>query len=190
MDVTVVLAALLVGIMVGLTGMGGGALMTPILVLVFGVPPLAAVSSDLVATAGTKLVGGLVHARRGTVRWPLVRWLAAGSVPGAFAGVLLLRAFGRGDHVQEVVRYALGGALLLAALGLVVKTVLGRPAAAAADQEIRVRRLPTLLVGVAGGLLVGVTSVGSGVITCSTCVKRSTPSQSASVSTPMGRPPT
>ena len=83
-----------VGIVVGLTGMGGGALMTPILVLLFGVPPLAAVSSDLAASAVMKPFGGWVHARRGTVNWPLVRWLCVGSVPAAFLGV------GHGEVVQ------------------------------------------------------------------------------------------
>ena len=86
-----------VGIVVGLTGMGGGALMTPMLVLFFGVPPLAAVSSDLVVSAVMKPFGGVVHARRGTVNWRLVGWLCVGSVPSAFCGVLLARAVG-GDE--------------------------------------------------------------------------------------------
>src|SRR5206468_7686187 len=110
-----------VGIIVGLTGMGGGALMTPILVLVFGVPPLAAVSSDLAASAVMKPFGGLVHARRGTVNWDLVRWLCVGSVPSAFLGVLLTRLIGHGGSVQQTIQYALAAALLLAAVGMVVK---------------------------------------------------------------------
>src|SRR3954466_14800024 len=111
MDFTLALAGLGVGIVVGLTGMGGGALMTPILVLFFGVPPVAAVSSDLAASAVMKPFGGWVHARRGTVNWALVGWLCAGSVPAAFLGVLLMRAFGGGETVQDVVRVALGVAL-------------------------------------------------------------------------------
>ncbi|HEV8174213.1 MAG TPA: sulfite exporter TauE/SafE family protein, partial [Actinoplanes sp.] len=90
MDLTLALAGFGVGIIVGMTGMGGGALMTPILVLVFGIPPVAAVSSDLAASAVMKPFGGWVHARRGTVNWRLVGWLCAGSVPSAFLGVLLL----------------------------------------------------------------------------------------------------
>src|SRR3954471_14363072 len=104
MDFTLALAGLGVGIVVGLTGMGGGALMTPILVIFFGVPPLAAVSSDLAASAVMKPFGGWVHARRGTVNWALVRWLCLGSVPSAFLGVLLMRVIGRGDGVQAVVK--------------------------------------------------------------------------------------
>jgi uncharacterized membrane protein YfcA len=88
-DLYVAAAGLAVGFTVGLTGMGGGALMTPILVLLFGVQPLAAVSSDLVASFVMKPVGGGVHLRRGTVNLPLVKWLMVGSVPAAFVGVLV-----------------------------------------------------------------------------------------------------
>src|SRR3954452_15735904 len=127
MDLTLALAGLGVGIIVGLTGMGGGALMTPILVLVFGVPPIAAVSSDLAASAVMKPFGGFVHARRGTVNWPMVRWLCVGSVPSAFAGVLLLRLIGDDDSVQQTPRVAGGGALSRAAGGLRVRAGTGRP---------------------------------------------------------------
>src|SRR5947207_2986837 len=100
------LAGLIVGFTVGLTGMGGGALMTPILVLVFKIQPLAAVSSDLVAAVVMKPVGGAVHMRRGTVQWPLVKWLAIGSVPMAFAGVIILKQLGGGDLVQNRIKIA------------------------------------------------------------------------------------
>src|SRR5437667_6838922 len=121
MNPVMTLAGLGVGIVVGLTGMGGGALMTPILVLLFGVPPVAAVSSDLAASAVMKPFGGFVHMRRGTVNWSLVRWLCVGSVPSAFLGVLLLRLVGKDAAVQRDVQYALAVALLLAASGLGVK---------------------------------------------------------------------
>ena len=93
-DPKVALAGLFVGFVVGLTGMGGGALMTPILVLLFKVQPLAAVSSDIVASMIMKPVGGGVHWRRGTVNTELVKWLVMGSVPSAFLGVLLLKSIG------------------------------------------------------------------------------------------------
>src|ERR1700757_493201 len=108
LDLWVSLAGLLVGFVVGLTGMGGGALMTPILVLVFGVQPLAAVSSDLVASFVMKPIGASVHLRRKTVRWEVVRWLAITSVPFAFAGVFVLRAFGDASVMQDRVKIALG----------------------------------------------------------------------------------
>src|SRR4030095_2001328 len=94
-------AAFGIGIVVGLTGMGGGALMTPVLVLVFGVQPLAAVSSDLIASAVMKPVGATVHLRRGTVNRRMVGCLVLGSVPAAFCGVLVLRALGDGEAVQD-----------------------------------------------------------------------------------------
>ncbi|MEV5892754.1 sulfite exporter TauE/SafE family protein [Nonomuraea fuscirosea] len=151
----------LVAIVVGLTGMGGGALMTPMMMLFFNVPPLAAVSSDLVASAVMKPVGGVVHLRRGTVNLRLVGWLCAGSVPAAFCGVFLARAFA----VTDAVKYALGVALLLAVAGMAVKAWLGsrgRPGGTATPHEISVRPVPTLLVGMVGGVVVGVSSVGSG----------------------------
>src|SRR6266540_4969518 len=162
MDPVMVLAGLGVGVVVGLTGMGGGALMTPILVLVFGVPPLAAVSSDLAASAVMKPFGGWVHAHRGTVNWSLVRWLCAGSVPSAFLGVLLMRLLGDDATVQRAVQAALAIALLLAAAGLVVKAVRGSGSRSSEAPPIRVRPLPTALLGAVGGLVVGLTSVGSG----------------------------
>jgi len=167
MDPVLALAGFGVGVVVGLTGMGGGALMTPILVLAFGVPPLAAVSSDLAASAVMKPFGGFVHARRGTVNWSLVRWLCLGSVPAAFLGVLLTRLLGQAHEVQKAVQLALAVALVLAAVGLVVKAYVGSRRAAAGRPELSarsivVRPLPTALLGAAGGLVVGLTSVGSG----------------------------
>src|SRR5688500_3278438 len=162
-DLTLALAGLGVGIVVGLTGMGGGALMTPLLVLVFGVPPVAAVSSDLAASAVMKPFGGWVHALRGTVNWRLVAWLCAGSVPSAFAGVLLLRLLGDDETVQHTIKIALGAALLLAAGGMLLKAWVTRHQRSDGPAEpIVVRPIPTLLVGVGGGVIVGLTSVGSG----------------------------
>ncbi|MGW4425424.1 sulfite exporter TauE/SafE family protein [Streptosporangium sp. NPDC004631] len=163
-DFPLAFGSFLVAIVVGLTGMGGGALMTPMMMLFFNVPPLAAVSSDLVASAVMKPVGGVVHMRRGTVDLRLVGWLCVGSVPAAFCGVFAARAFGDGEQVQQTVKYALGVALLLAVAGLAAKawmTWRGGPASADLG-GIVVRPIPTLLVGMVGGLVVGVSSVGSG----------------------------
>ncbi|WP_101788145.1 sulfite exporter TauE/SafE family protein [Nonomuraea indica] len=158
MDVPLIIGSFLVAIVVGLTGMGGGALMTPMMMLFFNVPPLAAVSSDLVASAVMKPVGGVVHLRRGTVNLRLVAWLCAGSVPAAFCGVFVARAFAVGDGVK----YALGVALLLAVAGLVAKTLIGGRGGTARAADVAVRPIPTLLVGTVGGLIVGISSVGSG----------------------------
>jgi uncharacterized membrane protein YfcA len=173
-DPAIAVAGLLVGVVVGLTGMGGGALMTPILVFFFGVAPLAAVSSDVVASFFMKPIGGVVHLRRGTVHLGLVKWLCLGSVPGAFAGVLLLRLVGSLGDVQEILLFALGIVLVLAALAMAAKSYLKllarerrrsqglQPAAERALKTVPVRRLGTVLVGAGGGLVVGMTSVGAG----------------------------
>lgn len=172
-DPLVTLAGLIVGFTVGLTGMGGGALMTPILVLLFKVQPLAAVSSDLVAAMVMKPVGGGVHARRGTVHWPLVRWLCIGSIPSAFAGVFILRSLGSGQRVEDRLKLVLGIALLVAAASIVVKSLIQmiqerRNEATLASGKtpkvrvFRVKPAPTLVIGALGGLVVGMTSVGSG----------------------------
>ena len=115
MNWAISLAGLLVGLTVGVTGMGGGALMTPILVLLFGVDPLAAVSTDVVASLVMKPIGGTVHARRGTVHTGIVRWLALGSVPAAFGGVLLLKTLGDGEALSAHLQTLLGVTLVVAA---------------------------------------------------------------------------
>jgi uncharacterized membrane protein YfcA len=172
-DPLLAVAAFGIGIVVGLTGMGGGALMTPVLVLLFGVHPLAAVSSDLVASAVMKPVGSFVHWRHGTVNFTLVRWLCLGSVPAAFAGVLVARSLGDSTQVQDIIQIALGVALLIAAAGLALRGYLrlverarardGRLGPLSSERpEVEVRPIATVLVGAVGGLVVGMTSVGSG----------------------------
>lgn len=166
MDWLLALGGLGVGSVVGLTGMGGGALMTPMLVIFFGIDPVTAVSSDLVVSLVMKPFGAGVHAKEGTVNYQLVKWLCLGSVPSAFAGVLLLNAVG-GDDVSEVVKRYLGYALLMAATSMVIRHEINRRrgthiAADGAQHALVVRPLLTFLIGVVGGLIVGMTSVGSG----------------------------
>jgi len=147
--------------------------MTPVLVLLFDVLPLTAVSSDLVASAIMKPVGSAVHLRRGTVHLGLVKWLCIGSVPAAFAGVIIARSLGGGESVQSVIRTALAIALLLSAAGLMVRAYMrlveharvrdGRAAPLPQGRpRVEVRPRPTLMVGILGGIVVGMTSVGSG----------------------------
>jgi len=163
-DFGIALAGLIVGFVVGLTGMGGGALMTPILVIGFGVEPLAAVSSDLVAAVVMKPIGGGIHFRRGTVHTGIVRWLMFGSVPGALLGSCLVGNLG--DDVSGAIRVILGVALLVAAVAMVVRTYITRHRIGRLEgveaRHVPVRRVPTLIVGLVGGVVVGMTSVGSG----------------------------
>src|SRR5688572_14382304 len=125
-DPLVTLAGALVGFVVGLTGMGGGALMTPLLVLLFGIEPLTAVSSDIVASMVMKPIGGGVHLKHGTVNRGLVKWLVIGSVPSAFIGVMLLKQLGMGPELQARVKVALGVALFIVAFGLIIRPLLAK----------------------------------------------------------------
>jgi uncharacterized membrane protein YfcA len=173
-DWGIVLAGAIVGFVVGMTGMGGGALMTPILVIFFGISPTAAVSSDLIAAMIMKPIGGGVHIRRRTVRWPLVKTLCIGSIPMAFAGVFIVHNLGDPVQVEEITKLFLGWTLLLASAAMIGKAWLqGRRASEARKVGLRLqdtqkpfalRIAPTVAVGLAGGLLVGLTSVGSGSI--------------------------
>lgn len=168
------LAGILVGFVVGLTGMGGGALMTPILILFFGIDPVTAVSSDLVVSLCMKPVGAAVHLRRKTVNLQLVKWLVIGSVPAAVAGVLIITSIGDSEAVADFIKLALGVALLLSVATMVGKATVSlrqyyrdQAAGIAGDGTvsvfgITVRPIPTLMIGAIGGVVVGMTSVGSG----------------------------
>jgi uncharacterized protein len=181
-----VVVGLVIGLCVGLTGVGGGALMTPILVLL-GIDPLTAVSSDLVVSLVMKPIGSSVHMRRGTVDRKIVVWLALGSVPTAFLGAIALEMFGKGTAIKQTVKYLLGAALLLALLGMLLRQeIAGRrlkhdhvesnelqdaqqqqSQSAEIDGSLKLsvtnsRRGATIALGAVGGLIVGLTSVGSG----------------------------
>jgi uncharacterized protein len=164
-DPYIVLGSAVVGCLVGMTGAGGGALMTPMLILLFGVKAPAAISSDLVAAVLMRPVGAAVHMRKGTVSYRLVGWLALGSVPMAFLGTYLLHLLGGTGAASTHVEQALGAALLTGAAAMVLRYVLDRRAGhdrTAAIRELVVRPLPTIAIGMIGGLIVGLTSVGSG----------------------------
>ena len=153
-----------VGIVIGLTGMGGGALMTPALIFL-GVPPAAAVANDLVAAAANKSVGAAVHWRKGSPNLKLAGWLIAGSVPMAFAGAFIVEAIGATSDQDEFLKAAIGCTLLFAAATYVFRNFLTfrrGPARGESLADPQVRPLPTLILGAIGGLMVGVTSVGSG----------------------------
>src|SRR6202140_3773780 len=147
-DLYIALAGLIVGFAVGLTGMGGGALMTPVLVLLFHVQPVAAVASDLVASLVMKPVGASVHAGRGTVRWSLVAWLAIASVPSAFLGVAFIKSVGNGTRIQSIVGVTLGAVLLLAVAALGLKMYMDlRTGDRSVNAALHVKKLPTLAIG-------------------------------------------
>src|SRR6201994_3204124 len=161
----VVLGSAVVGLLVGLTGAGGGALMTPMLILLFGVKPSAAISSDLVAAVLMRPVGAAVHLRKGTVNLRLVGWMVLGSVPMAFVGAFLLHLLGNSSEQQQHVEVALGAALLTGAGAMVFRYYLDRKSGLQrieAVHDVTVRPVPTIIIGMIGGVIVGLTSVGSG----------------------------
>ncbi len=164
-DPYIVLGSAVVGFLVGMTGAGGGALMTPMLILLFGVTPSTAISSDLVAAVVMRPIGSIVHLRRGTVNLRLVGWMVLGSVPMAFLGAYLLHLMGDAESAQKKIEVALGAALLVGAGAMVLRYLLDRRAGerrSAIVHEILARPLPTVAIGMLGGIIVGMTSVGSG----------------------------
>ena len=161
----IVLGSAVVGFLVGLTGAGGGALMTPMLILLFSVKPSTAISSDLVAAVFMRPFGAAVHMSKKTVNFPLVGWMVAGSVPMAFLGAYLLHLMGHAKTSQANIEKALGAALLIGALAMVIRYALDRRVGnqrEAVVHDLVIRPVPTVLIGAVGGLIVGMTSVGSG----------------------------
>jgi uncharacterized membrane protein YfcA len=169
MDPMVIAFGFGVGILIGLTGIGGGSLMTPLLVLFAGVSPVVAIGTDLAYGAITKTLGGWRHLRKGTVDLGVSKWLAVGSVPGALVGVWLLDRLqaAYGKSFQPVLLGVIAAALLIVAL-----TILGRalfmPKLVAREQhaivQTRRTKLTAIAIGAFLGLILGVTSVGSGAL--------------------------
>src|ERR1035441_1954016 len=165
LDGYVVIGSAVVGLLVGLTGAGGGALMTPMLILLFSVKPSTAISSDLVAAVFMRPFGAAVHMTKKTVNFRLVGWMVAGSVPMAFLGSYLLHLMGHDKTSQTNIEKALGAALLVGAAAMVIRYILDRRGGherTAVVHGLAVRPLPTVVIGMVGGLIVGMTSVGSG----------------------------
>lgn len=164
LDLPHAMAGLLVGLLVGLTGVGGGSLMTPLLVLMFGVAPQTAVGTDLLFAAITKSVGVGVHHQRDTIDWKIFRRLAMGSVPAAILTLIALATFVHiGDNTSRVIITVLGAVLLVTAIGLVFQRKLlayGATHPAPVDHALA----PTIVLGVVLGVLVTITSVGAGAI--------------------------
>jgi uncharacterized membrane protein YfcA len=164
-DPYIVLGSAVVGFLVGMTGAGGGALMTPMLILLFGIKPSTAISSDLVAAVVMRPIGAAVHVAQRTVNFTLVGWMVVGSVPMAFLGEFVLHEMGNSTAAQDNVEKVLGSALLIGAAAMVLRYVLDRRSGQTrrgAIAALKVRPLPTVAIGMIGGFVVGVTSVGSG----------------------------
>jgi uncharacterized membrane protein YfcA len=169
MDPLLILFGLGVGILVGMTGIGGGSLMTPLLILVFGVKPITAVGTDLAYAAVTKTVGGFKHLRQRTVELPISTWMAFGSVPAAIGGVYVLEALQRahGDSLDELLLTLVSAALLFTGVATLVRALFMRKLVDLERQDLRLERrhkVAAVAVGVFVGFVLGVTSAGSGAL--------------------------
>jgi len=168
-SITIVFFGLGIGILVGMTGMGGGALMTPLLILLFGVSPTTAIGTDILYAAITKTVGGWRHLKMKTVNMGLVWWLAAGSVPGAIFGVQLVSILqdrlGE-DRLDSLVYAVLGGTLLMVGIITLLRAmILARTIQEREDFELKRRhKVAAVLIGLTTGFVIGVTSAGSGTV--------------------------
>jgi uncharacterized protein len=167
-DFALVAFGLGVGILVGMTGIGGGSLMTPMLILVFGVTPVTAIGTDLAYAAVTKTVGGYKHLRQKTVDIRLSSWMAIGSVPAAIAGVYVLTLLEDwlGHDFEDAVIAILAGALLLTGAATLVRAFLKRMHEREREtiEMERRHKVAAVLLGLCVGFVLGVTSAGSGAL--------------------------
>jgi uncharacterized membrane protein YfcA len=161
-------AGFVVGVLVGFTGVGGGALMTPLLVFFFGVAPQTAVGTDLLFASITKAVGGWVHGRRGSIDWTVLARLCAGSLPAAGLTVALLHYSPQHAGLRAVILPALGMALVLTSAAMIFKTQLhhlGQRLRTTSPERFKHFQAPlTVLAGAILGFLVTLTSVGAGAL--------------------------
>jgi uncharacterized membrane protein YfcA len=169
MDPAIIVFGLGIGVLVGMTGMGGGSLMTPLLILIFGIQPTTAIGTDIFYSAVTKTVGGWRHFRMKTVNMELVKWLSFGSVPAAILGVAIVSVLQ--DHVGEdrldsLVYAVLGGTLLMVGLITLTRALILRNLVEERDRfEVERRhKVAAVTIGATTGFVIGITSAGSGTV--------------------------
>jgi uncharacterized membrane protein YfcA len=169
MDPAIVLFGLGIGVLVGMTGMGGGSLMTPLLILIFGISPTTAIGTDIFYAAVTKTVGGWRHLKMKTVNMDLVKWLALGSVPSAVGGVILvswLQTQVGEDRLDELVYAVLGGTLLMVGIITLTRALILRNLIDERERfEVERRhKVAAIVIGATTGFVIGITSAGSGTV--------------------------
>ncbi|HEY7456327.1 MAG TPA: sulfite exporter TauE/SafE family protein [Solirubrobacterales bacterium] len=169
MDPAIVIFGLGIGILVGMTGMGGGSLMTPLLILIFGVQPTTAIGTDIFYSAVTKTVGGWRHLRMKTVNMDLVKWLALGSVPAAIAGVAIVSFLETKidpDRLDSLVYAVLGGTLLMVGVITLMRALILRSLVDERERfEVERRhKVAAVVIGATTGFVIGITSAGSGTV--------------------------
>jgi len=167
MTLSYVVSGFAVGLLVGLTGVGGGSLMTPLLTLLFGIHPSVAVGTDLAFAAATKTAGTLAHRFKGTVRWDIVRLLCVGALPAAVLTTLLLKHFGTvSPSISQIIRYSIAISVFLTVIALLFKAKLQAWLNAHPERHLQGRALAraTILSGAVLGILVTVSSIGAGAV--------------------------
>jgi hypothetical protein len=167
MTVSYVVSGFAVGLLVGLTGVGGGSLMTPLLTLLFGVNPAVAVGTDLAFASVTKTAGTFAHRFRGTVHWDIVKRLCIGALPAAVVATLALKYFGALDqHINQVIRYSIAGSVLLTVVALLFRGRMQAWANAHPEKQLHGTSLAaaTIAAGAVLGALVTISSIGAGAI--------------------------
>jgi uncharacterized membrane protein YfcA len=169
MDPAIILFGLGIGVLVGMTGMGGGSLMTPLLILIFGIQPTTAIGTDIFYSAVTKTVGGWRHFRMKTVNMELVKWLALGSVPAAVSGVAIVSVLEKhigADRLDSLVYAVLGGTLLMVGIITLARALILRRLVDERDRfEVERRhKIAAVVIGATTGFVIGVTSAGSGTV--------------------------
>ena len=169
MDPAIIIFGFGVGALVGMTGMGGGSLMTPLLILIFGIKPVTAIGTDIFYAAVTKTVGAWRHLRIGTVNLPLTFWMAAGSVPASVLGVWLISvlqdSFGE-ERLESIVYALLGGTLLMVGIITLARAlILSKLIEEREDFELKRRhKVAAVVIGATTGFVIGITSAGSGTV--------------------------
>jgi uncharacterized membrane protein YfcA len=169
MDPAIILFGLGIGILVGMTGMGGGSLMTPLLILIFGIQPTTAIGTDIFYSAITKTVGGWRHFRMKAVNMELVKWLALGSVPAAVAGVAIVSVLEKhigADRLDSLVYAVLGGTLLMVGIITLARALILRRLVDERERfEVERRhKVAAVVIGATTGFVIGITSAGSGTV--------------------------
>jgi uncharacterized membrane protein YfcA len=167
MSVSYIVAGFAVGLLVGLTGVGGGSLMTPILTLMFGVTPTVAVGTDLAFASVTKIAGTVAHRSKGNVHWSIVKQLCIGALPAAVLTTLALKHFGGlGPEAAHVIRYSIAGSVFLTVIALIFRTRLQNWMAQHPNRQITGKKLvvATIASGAILGTLVTISSIGAGAI--------------------------
>ncbi|MGZ3159302.1 MAG: sulfite exporter TauE/SafE family protein [Burkholderiaceae bacterium] len=166
-SLTYVISGFAVGTLVGLTGVGGGSLMTPLLTLLFGISPTVAVGTDLAFASITKSAGTFAHRFRGTVHWDVVKLLCFGALPAAVLSTFALKYFGALDkEIAQVIRYSIAGSVLLTVIALLFRSRMQRWIIANPAKQLQGIQLnaATILAGALLGTLVTISSIGAGAI--------------------------